>query len=428
MRYTITAIGSRGDVQPYIALGAGLRRAGHDVRLATHDEFRPLVDEQGLEFYQIGGNPKDMLETDAAREMLNARTSPLRFVVSFTRLTQPFFARYLEEMRQACAGAEATVFSGSSLFTGLHIAEKLGIPACAGVLQPMTATSAFENTFYPACPRWFPFRGLYNRLTHLAFNILVATFFGGSIKPTRDRLGLPPMRLRDLLARMKTPPALMLYGISPSVLPQPPDWPRNCRMTGYWFLDAGEGWQPPAELAAFLAAGPPPVYIGFGSMRNEDPAAMARLVISALEQAGQRGVLFRGWGGLQPGDLPESILAIDPVPHSWLFPRMAAVAHHGGAGTTAATFRAGVPGIAMPFFADQPFWARQVQRLGAGPASVPRWLLTPARLAAAIRQAVEDLVIRANAAALGEKIRAEDGVGNAARMIEEYCRTGGAEV
>jgi UDP:flavonoid glycosyltransferase YjiC (YdhE family) len=315
------------------------------------------------------------------------------------------------------------VLSGTAIFPGFPIAESLGIPACAGVLQPLSTTTAFENAFFPACPRWFPARGLYHRLTHLAFMALVAAFFGKGIQPMRRRLELPPMTLGDMFARLKSPPGLTLYGISPSVLPQPTDWPACCRMTGYWFLDAADGWTPPADLEAFLEDGPPPVYIGFGSMRNEDPAAMARIVVQALERAGQRGILFRGWGGLQPGDLPPTIHAIDPVPHAWLFQRMAAVAHHGGAGTTAATFRAGVPGIAMPVFADQPFWARQVQRLGTGPAPVPHWQLTPDRLADAIRQAVEDPHIRANAAALGQHIRAEDGVSTAVHMIEDACAT-----
>lgn len=421
MRYTFIAMGSRGDVQPYIALGAGVRRAGHDVRFATHAEFRALAEEQGLEFTELCGSPQEMLDTDTARAMLDARANPLKFLTRFHALTMPYFLRALDEMHAVSAGAEALVLSGTAIFPGFPIAEKLGIPACAGVLQPLSATAAFENAFFPACPRWFPARELYNRLTHLAFMGLVAAFFGQGVAPMRRRLALPPMTLGEMFARLKAPPGLTLYGISPSVLPQPADWPAFCRMTGYWYLDAAPGWTPPAELAAFLDDGPPPVYIGFGSIRNEDPAAMARVTVRALELSGQRGILFRGWGGLQPGDLPPTIRAIDPVPHSWLFPRMAAVAHHGGAGTTAAAFRAGVPGIAMPVFADQPYWARHIQRLGAGPAPVPRWQLTPERLAAAIRQAVQDDTIRANAAALGEKIRAEDGVGEAVKLIEEAC-------
>jgi sterol 3beta-glucosyltransferase len=424
MRYTITAIGSRGDVQPYLALGAGLARAGHAVRMATHDEFRTLAEGQGLDFFPLSGSPRAMLETEAGRAMLRARTNPLRFIAQFTRLTLPYLEGFLDESLRACTGADALIFSGTSLFTGYPVAEKLGLPVCSGVLQPLTPTTAVENAFFPACPRWWPFSGMYHQLTHLACMAMVGAFFSGGVKPVRARLDLPPITLLEAYRRAQTSPGPMLYGFSPSVIPQPADWPVDCRVTGYWFLEEEPGWTPPAELTSFLEAGPPPVYIGFGSLPSEDPVASARLAVEALALAGQRGILFRGWNGLQPEALPETILAIDPTPHGWLFPRLAAVAHHGGAGTTAATFRAGVPGIVLPFFADQPFWAHRVQALGVGPTPIPRWRLTSARLAAAIRQAVEDQEMRARAAALGERIRAEDGVGTAVRMIEEHVQMG----
>jgi UDP:flavonoid glycosyltransferase YjiC (YdhE family) len=168
-------------------------------------------------------------------------------------------------------------------------------------------------------------------------------------------------------------------------------------------------------LVDFLDAGAPPVYIGFGSMANRTSQKMAQLAKEALELSGQRGILAAGWGGLDGANLPASIFALDSVPHAWLFPRMAAVVHHGGAGTTAAGLRAGVPSVIVPYLGDQPFWGKRVAEMGVGPQPIPRRKLTPGLLAEAIRIATTDQNMRAKAAALGERIRSEDGI---ARMIE----------
>jgi len=209
----------------------------------------------------------------------------------------------------------------------------------------------------------------------------------------------------------------MLYCYSPAVVPKPPDWSEHAHVTGYWFLDHAPDWQPPADLVDFLESGPPPIYVGFGSMTSRDPERMSRIVLDALSQSGQRGVIATGLGGLSQSDLPDEVFMTETVPHDWLFPRMAAVVHHGGAGTTGAGLRAGVPSIIAPVSNDQPFWARRVKALGAGPAPIPHKGLTADRLAHAISVAVTDESIRKRAAELGETIRAEDGVVNAVRII-----------
>jgi len=214
----------------------------------------------------------------------------------------------------------------------------------------------------------------------------------------------------------------ILYGFSPAVVPTPTDWPAFVHPTGYWFLDAPRDWRPPVALSAFLAAGPPPVYVGFGSMRNRQPQVVTALVVEALERAGQRGVLHSGWDGLAELRLPETIFPVDSIPHDWLFPRMAAIVHHGGAGTTAAALRAGRPAVVVPFFADQPFWARRVYELGVGPYPLPRARLTAARLADAITAAVYDPTMLERAVALGERLRAEDGVSEAVRVLMRYWK------
>ena len=211
----------------------------------------------------------------------------------------------------------------------------------------------------------------------------------------------------------------VIYALSRHVVPVPaaPAGGRPRHVTGYWTLPAPDGWEPPAELAAFLAAPGPVVSIGFGSMPNSDPAAVTELVLGAVRDAGVRAVLLAGWGGL--GALPASddVWCADALPHDWLFPRVAAVVHHGGAGTTGAGVRAGVPSVVVPFTMDQPFWGGRIAALGVGPAPVPRGGLTRARLADALRVAVTDDAMRARAAKLGAAIRAEDGVGAAVAVL-----------
>ena len=214
----------------------------------------------------------------------------------------------------------------------------------------------------------------------------------------------------------------ILYGFSPSVIASPADWPCEAQVTGYWFLEAESDWTPPPALVDFLAAGPPPVYVGFGSMTNRKPEETAALVITALQKTGQRAVLMSGWGGLQATDLPDTFFIVDAAPHAWLFPRTAAVVHHGGAGTTAAGLRAGVPSIIIPYFADQPFWGNRVAQLGVGPQPLPRKILTVDRLAAALETAVTNPQMQQRAAELGRKIQAEDGIAQAVSIVQTLAK------
>jgi sterol 3beta-glucosyltransferase len=208
-------------------------------------------------------------------------------------------------------------------------------------------------------------------------------------------------------------------GYSPSVIPTPPHWDSHVHVTGYWFLDPPADWAPPPALMAFLQAGPPPIYVGFGSMSNRNPGATAALVLEALARTRQRAVVLSGWSGLRTTDLPGSVFMLDSIPFSWLFPRVAAVVHHGGAGTTAAGLRAGVPSIVIPFFGDQPYWGQRVAELGVGPEPIPRRNLTVERLAGAIQRAVTDQTMRQRAADLGARIQAEDGVARAVSIVQQ---------
>ena len=210
----------------------------------------------------------------------------------------------------------------------------------------------------------------------------------------------------------------VLHGFSPLVVPKPWDWPDWNHLTGYWFLDRPREWNPSAVVTEFLKAGPPPVYLGFSSMIPRDPEAAMDMLFRALRQARTRGIVGTGWMTPETWDLPDDVLVLDEIPHDWLFPRVSAVVHHGGAGTLAAAIRAGVPSIVVPFYADQPFWAARVESLGIGPSPIPERKLTAERLAEAIQRAEADEGMRRRAAELGEKLRTEDGVGTAVRIVD----------
>jgi sterol 3beta-glucosyltransferase len=416
MRITIFSIGSRGDVQPYVALGRGLQAAGHTVRVATHDEFAAFVQSWGLGLFSLQGNPRKALESDEGRAWLETANNPVTFFRRLRRLAEPALEQLLVEIRSACQDTDAILFSPLSS-PAAHVAEKLKIPAYAAYLQPNTPTRAFPSPTAYAGPN---LGGAFNWLSQVAVEQLAwQMLFRSRINRWRtESLELPPVSIwgpyRQLRGR-----APHLYGYSPTVLPKPADWGPCVHVTGYWFLDPPDDWQPPADLVDFLESGPPPVYIGFGSMNNRDPKAVTEIVLATLARTGHRGVLLTGWGGLDVTGLPDSVFTVSDIPHAWLFRRTAAVVHHGGAGTTGAALRSGVPSIVVPFFADQPFWARQVHRLGVGPKPIPRKQLSVEQLVDAINTAVSDQAMRRRAAEIGQRIQQEDGV---ARAVEAFHR------
>jgi UDP:flavonoid glycosyltransferase YjiC (YdhE family) len=273
----------------------------------------------------------------------------------------------------------------------------------ASPLPGFTPTRAFASPLVP-----FRSLGPLNRLTHGVMAGSGEALFRRMIGEwRRGELGLPRRPVRALR------PRATLYAYSPHAVPVPSDWPDNVAVTGYWFLDGDAGWVPDAALQAFLQSGEPPVYVGFGSMPGLDPQMLSKTVVAALQRAGRRGLLATG-GGAIGGDLDAGhVHFIEGAPHDRLFPLMSACVHHGGAGTTGASLRAGKPTVVCPFFGDQPFWARRVAELGVGPAPVGKRQLSVEWLCAAIERVTTDWSIKGRAERLGEAIRAEDGVGNA---------------
>jgi sterol 3beta-glucosyltransferase len=405
MDLRLLAMGTLGDVRPYVALGLGLRRAGFDVTLCSTADFRTLAEDAGL--------PCLTAQEDLRTLLARCRT---------TRAARwAFFDMVLRETPALAAGADALIYSPAFLLSAPHVVERSGVPALLAALQPfLTPTRAFPVAGMPA----WPLGGWYNRLTYAFVDAFLTVRLRGPIDRWRAQaLGLPPYRSPGPLAAVCHSGTPMLYGFSPTVLPKPADWGAHVRVTGYWSLPSPE-WQPPEALRRFLDAGPAPVYIGFGSMTGPDPEGLTRLVLTAIRQANVRAVVASGWGGLRIDDPPENVLPIESAPHDWLFARVAAAVHHGGAGTVGASLRAGLPTLVIPFRADQPFWGRRVHALGAGPPPIPAPRLSASSLARALRWLLDDQLMRRRSQAIGAAIRAEDGVASAVGVISQWL-TGG---
>jgi UDP:flavonoid glycosyltransferase YjiC (YdhE family) len=411
MRIVLLTYGSRGDVEPFVALGKGLQCAGHNVRLAAPALFEGLASSHSIEYIPLPGDP-DRLVQDLVQQ---AGTRPWRMVSVMSRYVLPLAERVAEAVREACQGADVIVHSFLMTQAGHEAARELGVSEVSAQFFPVfSGTGEFPAVTFPD----LPLGSTYRRLTHA---ITIQTFRqGGRLLYGRVRRRaphLPPLsRWPFAAAPGQRPP--ILYAFSSQVVPPPADWAGDAHVTGYWFLDPPDGWEPPPGLLDFLDAGSPPVYIGFGSITAHDGGKLTHAALDALALSRQRGVLGMGTQGPRDRDLPANVYAIGSAPHSWLFPRMAAVVHHGGAGTTGAGLRAGVPNVIVPFTSDQPFWSRQVFRLGVGPRPIPARRLSATALARAISAAVEDSEMRIRAQSLGERIRAEDGV---ARAIEVIC-------
>lgn len=417
MRLVVLALGSRGDVQPYLALARGLRYVGHEVVLAAPPTFAALAHAHQAPFTPVGPDWRTLLDLPQFHAMVETGRW-LAGLPWLARTVRAAIDRMLRDIWAAAQGAEALVATVVGPM-GDGVAERLGIPYIEAAMQPCTPTAAFAS---PAIPPWLALGPTLNRLSHRLLEQLIWQIYRGSINQfRRATLGLAAHPFGGPMAALRQAGVARLYAFSPLVVPRPADWPAGTTVTGYWFLPAPPGWRPPPRLQAFLDAGPPPVYVGFGSMVGRDPAGTLAIVLRALALSGQRGVLAQGWGGLAGAEtLPAHVALIDEAPHDWLFPQMAALVHHGGAGTTGAGLRAGVPAVVVPHLFDQSFWAMRVAALKAGPPPIPRAQLTAERLAAALAEAAERPHLRAATRAIGARIRAEQGVANA---IDHIHRT-----
>ncbi|KAL1609820.1 Sterol 3-beta-glucosyltransferase [Nothophoma quercina] len=407
-------IGSRGDVQPYIALCKELLKEGHKPRIATHAEFEPWVRKHGIDFAPVDGNPAELMRICVEHGM---------FTYNFMKEANSKFRGWLDDVCssawRACQGADVLIESPSAM-AGIHIAEALGIPYFRAFTMPWTRTRAYPHAFSVLEKKM---GGGYNSITYITFDAIFWTAISGQInKWRRQELGLQ----NTSQAKMQANSRPFLYNFSPHVVPPPLDWPDWIRVTGYWFLDEADMYEPPADLKAFIEKARKDdkklVYIGFGSIVIDDPAALTKTVVDSVLKADVRCVLSKGWSDrLETKDaskpeipLPPEVFQIQAAPHDWLFKQMDAAVHHGGSGTTGASLRAGIPTIIKPFFGDQYFFAQRVEDLGVGV-----WLkkVNTSVFSRALWEVTNSQRMVVKAKVLGQKIRKDNGTQVAVQTI-----------
>ncbi|KAH7360873.1 putative glucosyl/glucuronosyl transferase [Rhexocercosporidium sp. MPI-PUGE-AT-0058] len=451
LNVVIQVVGSRGDVQPFVALGRVLKETyGHRVRLATHPNFKSFVQENNLEFFSIGGDPSRLM----AFMVKNPSLMPgFRTILSGDiGERRRDVAEYIQGCWRSCykAGdgmsprstdedhAKSEVDSASRPFVAdciianppsfahIHCAEKLGIPLHIMFTMPYSPTQAFPHPLANIQASNTDTQ-LTNYISYAMIEILMWQGLGDIINRFREKcLGLDPVSLiwaPGMLQRLKIPHT---YCWSPALISKPKDWGPHISISGFYFLNSTPSYTPSTSLQAFLDAGPPPVYIGFGSIVLDDPNAMTELIFEAARKTGQRVLLSKGWGGMGADELrvPDGIFMLGNVPHDWLFKHVSCVVHHGGAGTTAAGITAGRPTVVIPFFGDQLFWAVMVARAGAGPSPIPHKQLTAEKLASAINFCLKPTSLE-SAKELANKIAAERGTDMGAQSFHQFLEVDG---
>ncbi|ARF87572.1 TPA: glycosyltransferase [Burkholderia cenocepacia] len=409
MKLVIATYGTEGDTRPLAALGRALLDAGHDVRLLADAATLGSAAALGVPSAPLSGDIRRAIAPEGAlADAVRGRGGFNDTSKALAAIANANTAAWMQEVADASAGCDALLVSGLASFVGLSVAEYRRIPAIGTGMIPITPTAEFASPFLPPgkLPRWL------NRTSHRLVNALLWHAFRKSTNAARASVcGLPPRK------HVWTDHP-MLYGVSPALLSSPADWPANVHACGQWRIDA-RAWTPPPELSAFLDAGEPPVYIGFGSMAGFDRAALAAALTQAL--AGRRALFYPGWSGIDASLLPAHVRVIGDTPHDWLFPRVAMAMHHGGSGTTHSAARAGIPSVVVPFAGDQFFWANRLQRLGVADAPVAGRRVEAAALARAIAFA-ERGETKARAAALGTRIAQEEGLQRAVSAIERWAR------
>ena len=404
VKFVVVTYGTEGDVRPLAVLCRGLLDAGHEARLLADAATLGSADALGVPTTALSGNIRGALGADHTIAGVVAKgggfNDTARALASIANENAESWLRTTIEVGEGC---DAILGAGLAAFVGFSAAEYLDVKSVGSGMIPITPTTAFPSPFLP--PGWVP--RLLNRASHRFVNAMLWKAFRVKTNAARAVFKLPPRRA----VWTECP---MVYGVSPSLLPKPADWPADVRLCGQW-LARNSAWTPPHALAYFLASGETPVYVGFGSMTGFDNARLLDALIESM--AGRRALFYPGWSGIDPKALPDNFLAIADTPHDWLFPRVAAVIHHGGSGTSHSAARAGVPSIVTPFAGDQFFWAERLRLAGVAPPAVD----ARRPKAEAFGRALDFVFTaraRNRAQSLGETMRAENGVLNAVAALE----------
>ncbi len=405
-------LGSRGDVQPYVGLGVALADLGHNVSVSTGQGFDELITKHGLTSASMRVDFRDLLNDPTIQ---GAMKSPKGLYRAF-KSSQALMQQQLDDMWSVVQQVRPDlIVYHPKAFLAPYLAREVGAIAVPSFLQPaFVPTRAIENALLPL-PN---LGGFANRAVHGVMGALMNMGYRSLLKKWFARHEEVSSKALDVLAGFhpKGDPLPRLHAHSAALLPKPADWGVDDHVTGYWFFEELSAFTPSAELEAFLDAGPPPTYIGFGSMPSVDAERTRAVVAEALERAQVRAILATGWGALAGSLASDQVFVLESAPHDWLFARCQAVVHHGGAGTTHEGLRWGRPSLICPLFGDQPFWGRAVAQNGLGPKPLPLRKMKADELADALK-ALQSGQFETRASAMGDLVRVEHGATVAAGLV-----------
>ena len=405
---------------PLITLGAGLAGAGYEVVLVTHAAYAEDAGRAGLDFAPLSGDPVAIPEDERGRQWLESGGNGLRFALHLVRIARPLQRAVLDEAYAASRSCAAVLHTPFASFA-THVAERLELPSIVVGQQPVTRTGAWRAFLVPD---GLPLGRAGNRLSYRLMEQAMWQPYRSGFQRWRRDAGMADAGPFGPAARLYTGRVPVVYGFSSLVVPRPADWPAWHRAAGYWTAPARGSWdREDARVAAFLRDGPPPVFVGFGSMTSRNPERVLARVVEALRVVGCRGLLAGAAAARPPRPEAPDMLIAEGFSHARALPGVAAAVHHGGAGTVATSLMAGVPTVVVPFFADQFFWGRRVAALGAGPEPLPMARLDAPGLAGRLRDVLASPAMRERAAGLGARLRAEDGVAAAVALIDRHLAT-----
>lgn len=405
-RVLILTAGTSGDVVPYVGLGQRLSEAGHGVSIGATARFEHTVTSAGLAFHELPiSDPREVAATEDGQ---TGSRAGMKGMLSATKTASDLMRKPVSAMIAASQEADIVLATAATSLLAAPIAEARALPCIALALQPTEPT----RTHGPVLLGGRNLGPWLNVAVPRRFVRLGMRMFAGLVRDLRTELGLP----EEPAPGYRPEELTVLHGISPTVYPRPTDWRAGLEVVGYWWPSApASDWSPDPDLADFLQAGSAPVYVGFGSMGVRQADQLGDVVVDTVARTGRRAIVSRGWAGLAI-DHPD-IFVVDEMPYEWLFPRVTAVVHHAGAGTTAAGLRAGVPAVPVPFAYDQPFWAQRLHNLGVAPDVIPAKRLTSKRLARALDAASSPDLIQV-AAELTKKIEGEDGARRVTEVLD----------
>ena len=411
-------VGTQGAVGPLVAFGEGLRDAGHDIVIGTHDNFKEFITRRGLGFASIAGDATNMLKEETIDRGFSAGTNPVSYLLALRQEAKDLHLAALnvfDKSLEVCRGADAVMFH-DHMFAADAIANHYKIHSIQAYNTPVTQTGEISSYvgFRPGSTS-----RIYNHASYYMRDLATWLPYKSVLNGWRkSRLGMPPLPITGAYREMYSRKVPLLYSVSPVLYPKPADWGDWVHMTGYWQGEFNHHFDAPQGLVDFLSTDPKPICIGFGSMRVSHSEGMTRMLLQALKKNGQRAVILTGWGGMRSAQWPDYVYALPEAPHDWLYPRVSAVVHHGGVGTLMSSLRAGIPTLSIYFGGDGILWAWRGHQLGVGPQPIHFKKVTTERLTEAIHALVNQSSFQDRAKQVSIEIKAENGVANAVQIFQ----------